>query len=239
MISSQKHIRLRFQKIIVASVIIVALSFCMLPSAYAATTGYYYNGGCKAVSNNGVVATIETQNPYVYSGSSVSAWAMTCDGGSSSANGYAQVGYLKYSRDSRPYYFYEYSCDSTSTWYQKQLTSSPSTGTHHTYMVGCDSSTMYFKIDGTSYGTCKLSAIPFPRTTIEVLTETHHASDQSPGSASNPVTMGAVQYKTTSNVWTNTKCVNWSNNGYGTLKTQRNNIPSSGSSNWEVWDSRY
>lgn len=227
--------RLKNFKLAILSIVTIIMLIAMMPHSYAAS-GYYFNGGAKEISNNGAEATIESQNPYVYSGSSISAWAMTCDDNYS--NRYAQVGYLKYSRDSKPFYFYEYSYG-TSTWYQKQLTSAPVTGTHHIYTVGCDSNNMYFKIDGTNYATCSLSSIPFSRNTVEVFTETHHTSDQNPGSVANPVTMGDVSYKSTSNVWTSTKCINWHDIGYGDLSTQRNNILSSGSYDWEVWDSRY
>lgn len=64
-----------------------------------------------------------------------------------------------------------------------------------TYKVGCDNTRMYFVIDGTTYAEVALSKISFTRNTIEVLTETHSVSDQSPGSCSNPLTMGAVKYK--------------------------------------------
>lgn len=217
----------------------IVFIFSIIPAAQAsaATSGYYFNGGWKSISNKGVLATIETQNPHVNDGSSVSAWVMTCD--SNYNNRYAQVGYLKYSDNSRPYYFYEYSYG-TSSWDQKQLTSAPTTGTHHTYKVGCDNATMYFVIDGTTYATVALSKIPFTRNMIEVLTETHSVSDQSPGSCSNPLTMGAVQYKSSADTWYSTTCTNSSGiTGMGSLTTQCNNIPYSGASTWEVWDSRY
>jgi len=44
-----------------------------------ATTGFFFNGGYKSVANKGAALTIETQNPYVATGSSLSAWSMTCD----------------------------------------------------------------------------------------------------------------------------------------------------------------
>jgi hypothetical protein len=216
----------------------IVFSLSLTTQAFAATSGYYFNGGLKSISNKGVLATIETQNPHVNNGSSVSAWVMTCD--SNYTNRYAQVGYLKYYYNSKPYYFYEYNYGGGSTWFQKQLTSSPSTGTHHTYKVGCDNSKMYFVIDGTTYAQVALSKMPFTRNTIEILTETHSVSDQSPGSCSNPLTMGAVKYKNSSDTWYSTTCKSSSGiTGMGSLTTQCNNISSSGSSTWEVWDSRY
>lgn len=225
--------------------LLLAFSFALLPQMAQAASGagWYFNGGVKNVVNNGAAATIETQNPYVYTGYKYScscAWAMTCDRNADSGGRYAQVGYTKEPNTSKPYYFYEYSYDDD--WTAKTLSTSPSVGSHHTYMVGCDSKYMYFKIDGTSQARVPLTKIPFSRNKIEIFTETHHTSDQSLGSAANPVTMGACQYKSVSNTWTSTKCVRGSSSagvGYGTLTTQRNNIPSSGASSWEVWDSRY
>lgn len=217
---------------------VILLTFSLTSQAFAATSGYYFNGGWKFISNKGVLATIETQNPHVNADSSVSAWVMTCD--SNYTTKYAQVGYLKFSYNSKPYYFYEYNYGGGSSWFQKQLTSAPATGTHHTYKVGCDNTRMYFVIDGTTYAEVALSKIPFTRNTIEVLTETHNVSDQSPGSCSNPLTMGAVKYKSNSDTWYSTSCTCSSGiTGMGDLSTQRNNIPSSGASTWEVWDSRY
>ena len=68
-----------------------ALGLCIFSVSFftpaSAVSGYYFNGGCRSVTNKGAAATIETQNPYVFNGSSVSAWAMTCD--SSYSNRYA------------------------------------------------------------------------------------------------------------------------------------------------------
>lgn len=206
-------------------------------ASVAATTGYYFNGGIRSIANRGACAVIETQNPYVSSGSSSSAWSMTCE--SNSVNRYAQVGYLKYSSYSVPKFFYEYSYGS-SVWEQKTF-SNVTVGTHHEYMVGCATVSLLFKINGVEYGRIAMSKIPFNRNKIEILTETHAVSDQSHGSAANPVTMGAVKYKDPdSENWISTKC--YSDGiltGYGSLTTQRNNISYSGSSSWEVWDSRY
>lgn len=108
-------------------------------------------------------------------------------------------------------------------------------------MVGCATVSLLFKINGVEYGRVAMSTIPFTRNTVEILTETHAVSDQSHGSAANPVTMGAVKYKDpNSENWISIKCNNSGFlTGYGDLTTQRNNISSSGSYSWEVWDSRY
>ena len=218
-------------KIFAAVVLAVSLMSSAV-SSYAAS-GFYFNGGYKIVNNNGAAVTIETQNPTITS--YVSAWAMTCD--SSVSDRYAQVGWWKETPTTSPKYFYEYSYGDL--WYQKSL-GTATVGSHNDYMVGCDSTTMYFKINGTSYGTVALSKIPFSRNTIELMGETHNTNDQCMGSNSNPVTMGSAQYKSTGNVWTTTKCVNsGSSLGYGSLSTMRNNIASGGSTNWEIWDSRY
>ncbi|MDD6108574.1 MAG: hypothetical protein PUB58_08930 [Clostridiales bacterium] len=220
-----------------------ALGLCIFSVSFftpaSAVSGYYFNGGCRRVTNKGAAATIETQNPYVFNGSSVSAWAMTCD--SSYSNRYAQVGYVKFYGDTAPKYFYEYSYGSSGTWFQKTL-GTASTGSHNEFMVGCDNHTMYFKINGIVYGTVALTSIPFTRNTVEILAETHAVSDQSPGSGANPVSMGGAKYKTTSDSWVSASCTNSFaavGVGYGSLTTQRNNIPSAGATNWEVWDSRY
>lgn len=216
------------------SVIMIAVSIVLfaLPSFAFATS--YFNGGWKFVSNNGAAATIETQNPYASVGQS--AWSMTTNG----YNGYAQVGWRKRSWYTAPKYFYEYDYDPNGIWYRKEL-GSASSGSHNNFMVGCSSTTMYFKINSISYGTVSLSTIPFSRSVIEIFGETHSTADQCPGSNYNPVTMGSVRYKNTSNNWVNTTCSNAGNYGlgYGDLTTMRNNISSSGSSIWEIWDSRY
>jgi hypothetical protein len=219
-------------------VLVIALVFAIAPKAFAG----YLDGGNKEISNNGAAATIETQNPYVVYDSS--AWVMTYDKNDTSGYKYAQVGYLKQVSDTKPYYFWEVSTSLSKYSGAKMTTySTPANGSHHDYMVGCDSNYMYYKVDGTEITSpTLLSTYPFTRNAIQLASETQATNDQNPGSVSNPVTMGAIQYKSTSNVWTTTKCTNISNKngiGYGTLTTQRNNISSSGASSWEVWDSRY
>jgi len=218
--------------------LIVLTLTCLLsftfPLMAAATS--YFNGGINSLANNGADLTIETQNPYVSSGSSVSAWPMTCDG--NVVGDYAQVGWLKLSSYTGPYYFYEYSYIPTGAHYQRVL-GSATVGSNNDFRVGCDSSTMYFIINNTTYGTVALSTIPFDRNTVEFLGETHSASDQCPGSVSNPLTMGKAQYKSTSNSWYNTYAINQDSLGYGDLSTMRNNIVSGGSYTFEIWDSRY
>lgn len=122
--------------------------------------------------------------------------------------------------------------------YQKQL-GSATVGSNNNFKVGNDSTTMYFIINNYTYGTVSLSTIPFSRNSVQFFGETHNTDDQSPGSVSNPVTMGSVQYKDTSNNWVSTTVTNPSSPGYGDIQTQRNNISSGGSSSWEIWDSRY
>ena len=205
------------------------------PNAYAAT-GYYFNGAWKTVSNNGAALTIETQNPYVAPSSHISIWCMTTDGDV----GYAQVGYRKVDGYTSPKYFYEYNYDPDDVWYRKELGSAAS-GSHNDFMVGNDSTTMYFKINDISYGTVSLTTIPFTRSMIELMGETHDTRDQCPGSVTNPVTMGNAQYKNTSGTWVSAICYNAGDlgQGYGDLSTMRNNISSSGDTDWEIWDSRY
>ena len=50
--------------------LLLAFSFALLPQMAQAASGagWYFNGGVKNVVNNGAAATIETQNPYVYTG---------------------------------------------------------------------------------------------------------------------------------------------------------------------------
>lgn len=217
--------------ILVLLVSIVAIA----PNAYAAT-GFYFNGAWKIVSNNGAAVTIETQNPYVASSSYTSIWAMTANGSSS----YAQVGYWKVSGYTSPRYFYEYNYGPNDVWYRKEL-GTVTSGSHNNFMVGNDSTTMYFKINDISYGSVALTTIPFTRSVIELMGETHNTNDQCPGSVSNPVTMGSAQYKNTSNNWVSALCTNAGDlgQGYGDLSTMRNNIASGGDTNWEIWDSRY
>lgn len=213
-------------------VLVITLVFAIAPNAFAG----YLDGGKKEIANNGAAATIETQSPYVVYDSS--AWVMTFDKNDTTGYKYAQVGYVKQVGDTKPYYFWEVS-NSISNYKFQKLATSPSTGTHHDYMVGCDSTYMYYKVDGVDRGSTLLSSYSFTRNAIQIMTETQSSNDQNPGSVSNPVTMGAAQYKSTSNVWTSTKCTNPFSIGYGSATTQRNNISSSGASSWEVWDSRY
>jgi hypothetical protein len=69
------------------------LAVVIAPLKASAWTGFYFNGAWKTVSNNGAAITIETQNPTISEDSSVSAWAMTCNG----TDSYAQVGWVKFS----------------------------------------------------------------------------------------------------------------------------------------------
>lgn len=214
--------------------VIMAVVSVMLSTTVHAES--HFNGGLYFDYNNGAVATIETQDPNVSSNSAVAAWAMTCDGGYQGR--YAQVGWAKFAATGYPQYFYEYSYAPNNVWYRKMI-GTATAGSHNEYMVGCDSTTMYFKINGTSYGTVPLSTIPFTRFCVQIFAETKNTADQCPGSVSNPVTMGNSRYKTTDNEWVPVYVENPSSIGYGTLTTMRNNISSSGSRNWEVWDSRY
>lgn len=106
--------------------------------------------------------------------------------------------------------------------------------------VGCDSTTMYFTINAINYGSVSLTQIPFTRSMVELLAETQNTDDRCPGTATNPVSFGSAQYKNTSNSWVSATCTNAGDlgQGYGDLTTMRNNISSSGSTNWEIWDSR-
>jgi hypothetical protein len=195
-----------------------------------AATGFYFNGGMKFVSNKGAAVTIETQNPYVAKDSWVSIWAMTAGPGSAD---YAQVGYWKVYGWSGPKYFYEYSNTDDDLWYQKTL-GNASSGSHNNFSVGSDNSNMYFKINDISYGDVPLSTLGWTPDQIQLLAETHDENDQNPGSISNPVSMGSAQYKTTSDRWVSVKV-----DEFHDLPHMKNNIPSTGSSSWEVWDSRY
>jgi hypothetical protein len=119
------------------------LAVVIAPLKASAWTGFYFNGAWKTVSNNGAAITIETQNPTISEDSSVSAWAMTCNG----TDSYAQVGWVKFSGYTAPKYFYEYNYEPDGVWYQKTL-GTATAGSHNDFMVGCDSTTMYFKING-------------------------------------------------------------------------------------------
>lgn len=200
-----------------------------------ATTQTDFNGGYVLVSNNGSAGTIEVQNPYVYGtdiANSVSAWVMTLD--STVTTRFAQVGWRKVAGWSAPKYFYEYAYVDNSIWYRKDLNTATS-GANDDHMVGCDSTTMYFKINGTQVGSVSLSTIPFTRNTVEILGETHDTENQCPGSVTNPVSIGSAQYKNTSNSWVTGSYVKYPSG----ITTMQNNIPSSGRSYWEMWDSRY
>jgi len=56
------------------SIVIIGLVLIMATvltgfSSVRASTGYFFNGGYKTVANRGAALTIETQNPYVATGS--------------------------------------------------------------------------------------------------------------------------------------------------------------------------
>jgi len=210
--------------------LVIALVFANVLSARA-TTGFFFNGGYKTVVNKGAALTVETQNPYVATGSSLSAWAMTCDPSAGQQN-YAQTGWLKIAGWTSPRYFYEYSSDVTSQWDQEWFGNATS-GSHNDYMVGSDATTMYFKLNGTQLGTVALSSLLWTPTDVQLFVENHNSDDQCPGSVSNPVTMGAAQYKNTSNTWVSAGVTE-----YHSLSTMSNNIVS-GDTTWEVWDTRY
>ena len=216
-----------------SSLVVITILVVLLSVPATATTGNWFNGAWKTVNNNGAALTIETQNPTV--SNDVSIWAMTTNGTTS----YAQVGWAKHVGYTSSMFFYEYYYSPTNTWYQKDF-GTATAGTHNDYMVGCDSTTMYFKINSTEYGTCALTTIPFSRTMVQFFAEVHDdTGDQCPGSATNPVTAGNAQYKNTSNTWVSTAADNPCSQGYGDLSTMRNNIATGGSKTWEVWDSRY
>jgi hypothetical protein len=217
-------------------IVIIGLALIMATvlagfSSACASTGYFFNGGCKVIANRGAALTIETQNPYVATGSALSAWAMTCDTSAGQQN-YAQVGWLKYASWSNPRYFYEYSSQVTNKWDQQWFATATS-GSHNDYMVGSDSTTMYFKLNGTQLGTLALSDLQWTPSQVQFFGETHDTSDQCPGSVSNPVTMGAAQYKNTSYSWVSAGVTE-----HHDLSTMSNNI-SYGATTWEIWDTRY
>ncbi|HEY5583508.1 MAG TPA: hypothetical protein VIK78_03345 [Ruminiclostridium sp.] len=225
---------MKFKMRISFSVIVVLVSISVI-FTYA-TVEYDFNGGYISINNNGAAGTIETQNPYVYgsdSDNSVSAWVMTLDGSTSTR--FAQAGWRKVSTWSSPKYFYEYAYWDNQTWYTKDLNTA-TTGSNNDFKVGCDSSTMYFVINDTSVGTVSLSTIPFSRNAVEIMGETHDTNDQCLGSVTNPVSIGNAQYKTTSNSWISAIYNKYTSQ---TLSTMKNNISVNGSTNWEIWDSRY
>jgi hypothetical protein len=199
-----------------------------------ATSDYpYFNGGYKSVSNKGAALTCETQNPYVadpegFAG--VAAWAMTCN--PSGGHNYAQVGWCKSGGYSEPVYFYEYNSDVTNAFGHEEFATAES-GSHNDFMVGSDSTTMYFKLNGTQLGTVPLSTLNWTPDEVQFFGETHDTNDQCPGSVSNPLTMGNAQYKTTSGSWVSAGVTE-----HHSLSTMDNNI-NTGDTTWEIWDTRY
>ncbi|PIY40279.1 hypothetical protein [Candidatus Aquicultor secundus] len=79
----------KFSLLVVIMILIVG---SVLPATANASTGYFFDGGKRSVSNNGAYLACETQNPAVAANSSVSVWPMVTDG----VGNYAQVGWLKY-----------------------------------------------------------------------------------------------------------------------------------------------
>ncbi|MDT3697959.1 MAG: hypothetical protein RO469_00910 [Thermincola sp.] len=215
----------------IAMSVIVTFMLIFSTSAYAFATSYF-DGGKKVVSNNGAAATIEVQNPYVTV--DVSAWVMTA---SSDGSGWASVGWGKRSGQSNPQQFYEYVYTPTNLWVQRDDFGA-ATNSSYNYKVGCDSTTMYFIIDGVTKATVSLTSIPYSRSEAQFFGETHSTAEQSPGSVSNPVTFSVAQYKTTSNSWVSCGVTNPYTAGQGSLTTQKNNIDT-GDTTWEIWDSRY
>jgi len=219
-----------FLKIGILLILFAVLIFAKSISV-SASAGLYFNGGYKLVSNKGAALTCETQNPYVASGSVSTAWAMTCNQSLEGQN-YAQVGWCKFDGWSKPKYFYEYNSDVTGAHDHKDFATAES-GSHNDFMVGSDSTTMYFKLNGTQLGTVSLSTLNWTPDTVEFYGEVHDTNDQCPGSVSNPVTMGNAQYKTTSDSWVSAGVTEDHD-----LSTMDNNIDT-GDTTWEIWDTRY
>ena len=216
-----------FLKIGVLSILFAVLILAESISV-SASAGFYFNGGYKSVSNKGAALTCETQNPYV-AASTVSAWAMTCNPPNQN---YAQVGWLKYSDWNNPRYFYEYHSDVTVKGDQKWFATAES-GSHNDFMVGSDSTYMYFKLNGTELGKIPLSDLDWTPDEVQFYGKTHDTDNQCPGSVSNPVTMGNAQYKTTSGSWVSAGVTEDHD-----LSTMDNNI-NTGDTTWEIWDTRY
>ncbi len=142
------------------------------------------------------------------------------------------VGWLKYSNWNNPRYFYEYHSDVTEKGAQEWFATAES-GSHNDFMVGSDSTYMYFKLNGTELGKIPLSDLGWTPDAVEFLGETHDTDNQCPGSVSNPVTMGNAQYKTTSDSWVSAGVTEDHD-----LSTMDNNIDT-GDTIWKIWDTRY
>ncbi len=197
----------------------------------------YYDGGYKVILNLGSSGLIETQNPYVSSNGSSSAWVMSAAPGpyNPPAQNYVQSGWAKDAGFSGPQYFVEYSSDVTGLWDIRYI-GAASVGSTNRYEVSFDNTGgAAMRVNGTDYLYASGSTLQWLPTHIEFLGEIYDPSDQSPGSNYNPVSFGGLYYKDTSQSWhSNPLCYKWAD-----LSTQRNNILSSGSSQWEIWDSRY
>lgn len=227
-LNKETKMKKNFLKIGILSILFALLIFAGSISV-SASAGFYFNGGYKLVSNKGAALTCETQNPYITSNGSSSAWAMTCN---PPDQNYAQVGWAKDPGFTAPKYFWEYNSVVTSKFGQEYLATAQS-GSHNDFMVGSDSTTMYFKINGDVKKTLPLSDLGWTPDAVELFGETHDTGDQCPGSVSNPVTMGNAQYKTTSGSWVSAGVTEDHD-----LPTMDNNI-STGDTTWEIWDTRY
>ena len=191
----------------------------------------HFDGGYVSASNLGVAATIETQNPYIDSGGSSSAWVGNTTG--DSAYKYTQ-GWYKDDPMTSPAYFYEWS-NSLTDWSGVKYIGPAANGSNNDFEVTWDSTGAYFSINNISYGSVLRSQLTWSPAQVQVTGETKWSTDESPGSTSNHVSMGKTFYKDTSGNWISSPIFYVL---YTNLTTQKNTI-GSGASSWDIWDSRY
>lgn len=143
-----------------------------------------------------------------------------------------QVGWAKdYPNDPK---FFTESRKSLSDPYDLKWWGSTSAGAHNDYMVGRDSSTWYFKINGNVKTTVAVSTLGWTGQYAYALGETWLSGDHCPGTVSNPVTIGSCQYKNSSYAWGTAYLYPYNTNATNFA----NNVNSNGDSLFEIWDKR-
>lgn len=214
-----------------------ALVGAALPAS--AQTDYFVGGVWQPASPptiDGTTADIYTDNPTVSVDVSA-AWTMVVN---PSSGDYAQDGWVKYSNDSSPYYFYEYN-GINPTFFPGSP--APSVGTTNAYTVVLTSGTWNFEVNYQTLASTSSDA--FSPTMVEDLGEVHNTTDQSPGGYNTQVTYSDMEYYGSSGWQTLALSYYLGNAGPGdgpcgsTSSSTAYQYCYYSSSTFDIWDSRY
>jgi len=199
-----------------------------------ASAYWYYDGGYKLVTNRGVNCTIETDNPIVGGGDAFSsAWVMCAQNGYGLR--YMQVGYLEQDSngDESPRYFWEWSNSETS-WSGVHFLGLAADGSNNAFKITDDSTSFYLLINGNSYASVPKSSLIWSPNDVTVSGETYYATDQVPGTPSNPVSMGPVTYKASNGSWYSAGMTEIATPNH--VHPDGGNNLDQGDTSWSIWD---